>query len=264
MASELRSRPFWRAVFAEFLATAALVALGIGSTLRWGRADGSVDVVRVSLAFGLAVATLVQCVGHVSGGHLNPAVTFGLLVGCRLSAPRALLYMVAQVSGALAASGLLYGLTPAVQRGSLGLNSLGPGVTHAQGFGVEVLITFALVLCVLASTDSRRRDVGGSLPLAVGFAVALGHLFAINFTGCSMNPARSFAPAVLTRNFKDHWVFWLGPLSGSLCAALFYDFLLAPRSMPLRARLRALRAGPIEEASPAPHDSTESPDDIKL
>ncbi|MBV99371.1 Aquaporin-1, partial [Eschrichtius robustus] len=124
---------------------------------------------------------------------------------------------------------------------------LAPGVNSGQGLGIEIIGTLQLVLCVLATTDRRRRDLGGSAPLAIGLSVALGHLLAIDYTGCSINPARSFGSAVITRNFQDHWIFWVGPFIGGALAVLIYDFILAPRSSDLTDRVKVWTSGQVEE-----------------
>lgn len=118
----MRSPSFWRAVFAEFFGTVFYVFFGLGASLRW--AAGPLNVLHVALAFGLALATLVQALGHVSGAHVNPAVTFAFLLGSQLSLLRALFYMTAQVLGAVAGAAVLYGVTPAPIRGNLGLNTV--------------------------------------------------------------------------------------------------------------------------------------------
>ncbi|XP_025938947.1 lens fiber major intrinsic protein [Apteryx rowi] len=119
---EMRSASFWRAIFAEFLGSLLYVLLGLGASLRW--AAGPPGALGAALAFGLAQATLVQALGHVSGGHINPAVTVAFLLAAQLSLPRALGYLLAQLLGALAGAGLLYGVTPAPVRGTLGLSAL--------------------------------------------------------------------------------------------------------------------------------------------
>ncbi|XP_014641475.1 PREDICTED: aquaporin-1 isoform X2 [Ceratotherium simum simum] len=214
MASEFKTKLFWRAVVAEFLAMTLFIFISIGSALGFqypvknNQTSGAAqDNVKVSLAFGLSIATLAQSVGHISGAHLNPAVTLGLLLSCQISILRALMYIIAQCVGAIVATAILSGVTSSLPDNSLGRNELAPGVNSGQGLGIEILATLQLVLCVLATTDRRRRDLGGSGPLAIGFSVALGHLLAIDYTGCSINPARSFGSSVITHNFKDHWIF---------------------------------------------------------
>ncbi|KAI2545424.1 aquaporin 1 (Colton blood group) [Homo sapiens] len=124
---------------------------------------------------------------------------------------------------------------------------LADGVNSGQGLGIEIIGTLQLVLCVLATTDRRRRDLGGSAPLAIGLSVALGHLLAIDYTGCGINPARSFGSAVITHNFSNHWIFWVGPFIGGALAVLIYDFILAPRSSDLTDRVKVWTSGQVEE-----------------
>ncbi|XP_003407049.1 aquaporin-1 [Loxodonta africana] len=254
MATEFKKKLFWRAVVAEFLAMTLFVFISIGSALGFNypvvgnqTAAASQDIVKVSLAFGLSIATLAQSVGHISGAHLNPAVTLGLLLSCQISILRAVMYIIAQCVGAIVATAILSGITSSLPNNSLGRNALAPGVNPGQGLGIEIIGTLQLVLCVLATTDRRRRDVGGSAPLAIGFSVALGHLLAIDYTGCGINPARSFGSAVITHNFADHWIFWVGPFIGGALAVLIYDFILAPHSSDLMDRVKVWTSGQVEE-----------------
>lgn len=119
---ELRSASFWRAISAEFFATLFYVFFGLGASLRW--APGPLHILQVALAFGLALATLVQAVGHISGAHVNPAVTFAFLVGSQMSLLRAFCYMAAQLLGAVAGAAVLYSVTPTAVRGNLALNTV--------------------------------------------------------------------------------------------------------------------------------------------
>ncbi|XP_059496296.1 aquaporin FA-CHIP-like [Stegostoma tigrinum] len=247
MVRELQRRSFWKAVLAEFLGMTIFVFLSTGSATKWTPRGYPADIVQISLTFGLTIATMAQSIGHLSGGHLNPAVTLGLLAGCQVSLLRAILYIASQLLGSVAASALLLGLTPSSRNSTLGLNALAEGVTPAQGLGVEIIITFQLVLCVFATTDKRRKDLSGSGPLAIGLSVAIGHLMAIGFTGCGMNPARSFGPAVITGNFRDHWLYWVGPIIGGVAAAFVYDFVLTSRPGDLSERLKVLTNGQIED-----------------
>ncbi|XP_055415320.1 aquaporin-4 isoform X3 [Bubalus kerabau] len=179
------TQTFWKAVTAEFLAMLIFVLLSLGSTINWGGAEKPlpVDMVLISLCFGLSIATMVQCFGHISGGHINPAVT------------------VAMVHGNLSAG---------------------------HGLLVELIITFQLVFTIFASCDSKRTDVTGSIALAIGISVAIGHLFAINYTGASMNPARSFGPAVIMGNWENHWIYWVGPIIGAVLAGGLYEYVFCP------------------------------------
>ncbi|XP_053115339.1 aquaporin-1 [Hemicordylus capensis] len=254
MASEFKKKIFWRAVVAEFFAMILFIFISIGSALgcKYPITNGTVsgtpqDNVKVSLAFGIAIATMAQSVGHISGAHLNPAVTLGLLLSCQISIFRAIMYILAQCLGAVVATAILSGVTSSVPDNTLGLNALAAGVNSGQGLGIEIIGTLQLVLCVLATTDRRRNDVSGSAPLAIGLSVALGHLLAIDYTGCGINPARSFGSALIANNFTSHWVFWVGPLIGGASAALIYDFILAPRTSDVTDRMKVWTSGQVEE-----------------
>lgn len=178
--NDIRSLMFWKALFAEFLGTFILVIVSLGSTVQGWQTD-TLDVVQIALTFGLAVATSVWIIGHISGGHINPAVTIGMLVTRRVSLLRAIMYIVCQCLGSIAAAGLLKVLTPAAQRGGLGTTSLSTGVTPAMGFGIELCITMFLVLTVFATCDSKRTDHAGSFPLSIGLSVTMGHLWAVSY-----------------------------------------------------------------------------------
>ncbi|XP_043939758.1 aquaporin-2-like [Protopterus annectens] len=236
---EVCSWTFSRDIFAEFLGTLVFVFFGLGSALKWS--DTPMDIVAVSLAFGLGIATLVKCVGHISGGHLNPAVTFAFLLGCQVSFLRAMLYMAAQVLGAVAGAALLYGITPSTVRGNLGINSLHADLSTGAATALEIVLTFQLVLCILSATDERKEPCFGCPALSIGLSVTLGHIVGIPFTGTSMNPARSFGPAVIVGKFTDHWVFWVGPLAGATIATLLYNYVLFPRKMDRSERLAVLK-----------------------
>ncbi|KAJ0011589.1 hypothetical protein NQD34_012564 [Periophthalmus magnuspinnatus] len=225
------TKEFWRAVSAEYLATLIFVFLGVGSTMNWHAGKETpppADLVLISLCFGLSIATMVQCFGHISGGHINPAVTAAMVVTRKLSLAKAVFYVVAQCLGAITGPGLLYMVTPSAVRGGFGVNDINSDISVGHGLVVEIIITFELVFTVFATCDPKRSDLGGSAALAIGLAVAIGHLFGIPYTGASMNPARSFGPAVVTLTFKNHWIYWLGPILGGILAAGLYEYLYCP------------------------------------
>ncbi|KAE8627074.1 hypothetical protein XENTR_v10006865 [Xenopus tropicalis] len=238
MRNEICSLAFVRAVFAEFLATMIFVFLGMGSALSWK--PSLPNVLQISLAFGLAISTLVQAFGHISGAHINPAVTIAFLIGCHISFLRALFYIIAQLVGAIAGAAIVSAIAPLDARGNLAINEVTNG-SPGQACAVELFLTFQLVLCVFASTDSRRSDNVGSPAISIGLSVTVGHLLGIYLTGCSMNPARSFGPAAITGIFTDHWVFWIGPLVGGILASLFYNYIFFPHKKSLSDRLAILK-----------------------
>ncbi|NXN94486.1 AQP2 protein, partial [Rhinopomastus cyanomelas] len=242
---ELRSIAFTRAVCAEFLATLVFVLFGLGSALHWP-SFASPSVLQIALAFGLAIGTLVQALGHVSGAHINPAVTVACLIGSQVSFLRAVFYVVAQLLGGVVGAAILHEVTPADSREGLAINKLHNETTTGQAVTVELFLTFQLVLCVFASTDERREDNLGSPALSIGLSVAVGHLLGIRYTGCSMNPAR-LVFALLIPSFLSPQVFWVGPLIGAAAASIIYNYILFPQAKTFSERLAIFKGSEPEE-----------------
>ncbi len=183
----------------------------------------------------MTLATLIWTMGNVSGGHFNPAVTIAFLFTGKINPLMTLMYIGAQLVGAITGSYILKSAAPEAAQGKLAITEVHPDVNLPQAFGVEVLITFILVFTIFSCVDARRKDLHGSFPLQIGLAVAVGGLFGGKFTGGSMNPARSFGPAVTTGLWENHWVYWIGPITGSLIAGFIYQFVLrlkCPRPPP--------------------------------
>jgi len=228
---------FGKALFAELLGTAVLVFIGCGSCMGGDQGDTDIQLgqqaqfVRIALAFGLTVATLAQTIGHVSGCHVNPAVTAGLITGAKVGLLKGLAFIVMQTVGAVAGAGILYAVVPIGVRGrnGLGTTTVASGVSAGQAFGIEFLITMVLVLVVFgaAADGNNAPNVKGSAPLAIGLSITTCHLFAIPLTGSSMNPARSFGSNAVMGVWANHWVYWVGPILGGVAAALIYQLLLA-------------------------------------
>ncbi|XP_062979220.1 aquaporin-6-like [Elgaria multicarinata webbii] len=245
---------FLRALCAELLATAIFVFFGLGSVLNWPE---PVSILQSAITFNLAAATAVQIAWHASGAHVNPAVTVAFLLGSRVSLVRAACYIVAQLAGGIAGAAILYAVTPGDIRGTLGINTVRINISTGQAVAVELILTLQLVLCYFVSTDSRRSS--GSPAIIIGISDALGHLIGRYFTTCSMNPARSFGPAVVVGKFPHHWIFWVGPLSGAVIATLLYNFVLYPDPKTFAERLAILKGSyNTEELAKADEPKTET------
>ncbi|GAB1606382.1 aquaporin-4-like [Argonauta hians] len=221
---EILSWDLWRATFAEFLATFLFVFAGCASV----NADPT-NAVQIALCFGLAIMAMVQMVGHISGGHINPAVTIAMAVVFNITPVRALFYIIAQCVGAIVGAFFLKGIS--ISGSPLGVTSLS-GINAGQGFAVELFFTFILVAVIFATVDPNRTHFGNA-SIAIGLTVTLSHLAALHLTGSSINPARSLGSAAAANSWKDHWVYWVGPILGGCAAALLYKYFLNPyRNMP--------------------------------
>ncbi|HSU53010.1 MAG TPA: MIP family channel protein [Candidatus Dormibacteraeota bacterium] len=219
---------------AEFVGTFALIFIGVGVIANHANLTSNSGLLAVALAHGLTIAVMVSATGGISGGHLNPAVTFGLLVGGKIDLKRSVAYWVAQLAGAILAAAMVAVLlqSPEVTGKELvfkGTPALGKGATGWQSVGIEAVLTFFLVFVVYGSAvDIRAPKIGG---LAIGLTVALDILFGGPFTGAAMNPARTFGPAIIGGQWDHHYVYWVGPLLGGAIAGVLYGrFLIQPDS----------------------------------
>jgi MIP family channel proteins len=222
--AELKTLTFYQALLSEFIGTLLLTLVCTSPGLQI--TSKPVPDLHGSLAAGLVVATIVVGFGHTSGAHINPAVTVSLLVANETNILRAFFYIVVQLLGAISASSLLRSLVPPHAQANLGMTMVTEGISVSQAFVVEFIITFMLCYTVHAVGDKRRDDIGGSKALAVGLVVVVGCLFGGPYTGASMNPARSFGPAAVMDIWENHWIYWLGPMTGSIAAALIYTRIL--------------------------------------
>lgn len=225
---EITSPAALRAALAEFIATLLFVFLGAGSvvvvTSILGNGGLTVpQLTAIALAHGLAIALLVAATATISGGHINPAVTFGAIITGKISVPKGSLYIVAQLVGAVVGALLLTAAIPSGLQGNLGAHGLGAGISPGAGVLIEVVLTFVLVFVVFA-TAMDPKGLGNLAPIAIGLAVLVDHLVGVPLTGASMNPARSLGPAVAAGVWADHWVYWAGPLLGGGLAALVYEW----------------------------------------
>lgn len=221
---------------AEFIGTCALVFLGCGTAMLVGcnSANGS-GYILTAFAFGLTIVGMAYCVGNISGCHINPAVSLGFLMSGRMTASDFVRYVVSQCLGALAGSGLLaliFSLGGVEDKtGGFGTNGLaGVNGSAAAGLLVEIILTFFFVLVVLGVT-SKKAGHGSFGGLIIGFSLVLVHILGIGLTGTSVNPARSFGPAVIAAisgnaaPLASLWVFIAGPLIGGAIASVCYKYL---------------------------------------
>ncbi|KAF8733504.1 hypothetical protein HU200_014803 [Digitaria exilis] len=215
-----------RAVLAELILTFLFVFAGVGSAMATAHlaGDSIVGLTAVALAHTLVVAVMVSAGLHVSGGHINPAVTLALAATGRITLFRSALYFLAQLLASAAACLLLAFLTGA-GAASVPVHALGAGVGALRGVAMEAVLTFSLLFAVYATVVDPRAAVGGMGPLLVGLVVGANVLAGGPFSGASMNPARSFGPALVAGVWTDHWVYWVGPLIGGPLAGLVYDGL---------------------------------------
>ncbi|MEE6471545.1 hypothetical protein FKM82_009299 [Ascaphus truei] len=222
---ELRRRRFWRSVLAEALGTFMLVAVVLGaSCLEMGKTES--PSIAPALAAGLSAVSLVQCFGEISGAQLNPAITSALVCARKLDLLHGVAFAVAQCLGATCASALFFLSVPTSVSNQLVTRVSSKG-NAGQALGMEIFSTFQLAFTIFAVDDHRRRDITEPGSLAIGFSLTAGSLAAGQFSGGSMNPARSLGPAVVTGIWEHHWVYWIGPMLGAFLAGASYEFFFA-------------------------------------
>jgi len=235
--------PLFKRATAEFFGTFWLVFGGCGSAVLAAAFPGlGIGFVGVSLAFGLTVLTMAFAIGHVSGCHLNPAVSIGLVVGKRFAISDLPAYIVAQVAGAIAASGVLYiiasgkpGFSLAAGFASNGYADHSPdGYSLLACFVAEVVLTAFFLLVILGATDERAPK--GFAPIAIGLCLTLIHLISIPVTNTSVNPARSTGPALFVGGWaiSQLWLFWVAPILGAVIGGLISTIFFAAPQEPLR------------------------------
>ncbi len=229
-AKDLSNGEAWKAALAELIATLLFVFIGAGTVVSSGML-GATDagrVVAIAIAHGLAIGVMAASTGHLSGGHINPAVTVAQVVTRKIGAAKGVMYVAAQLAGAAIGAFLLAAVIPDAAEKSLGAHALGNGVTVAGGLIIEIVLTFVLVFVIFA-TAVDGRGPGAIAPLAIGFAVLIIHLIAVPLTGASVNPARSFGPALAAGQWADHWIYWVGPILGGSLAAVVYQGVFAKK-----------------------------------
>jgi aquaporin Z len=222
---------------AEFFGTMVLVLMGCGSAVIAG-ADGAtgVGLLGISFAFGLSVVAMAYAIGHISGCHINPAISIGMVVAGRMKANEAAVYIVAQILGAIAGAGILLLIASGKDGYSLGVNGLGqngygassPGNYNLQaGFIAETVFTFIFLFIIFGST-STKNIYGGFAGISIGLSLVLIHIVGIRVTGVSVNPARSIGPALLVGGtaISQLWLFIAAPILGSVLSAVVWRYML--------------------------------------
>jgi len=217
-----------KSYWAEFLGTFTLCFAGQGAIVMQ-QAAGTNNLLVIAVAHGLALAVMISALGTWSGGHFNPAVTFGFWVTRRMSLTSAITYWVSQLLGAIAASFLLRAVVPGEPGAAVhfGVPMLAAGVSVGQGFLLEFVMTFFLVTAVWGTAvDERGPKIGG---FGIGLTVCMDILFGGPLTGAAMNPARAFGAACASGVWTDHWLYWVAPMAGGAAAARIYKSLMSPR-----------------------------------
>jgi len=214
---------------AEFIGTFALVFFGAGSICadQFLHGAGSLGLLGIAIAHGLAIAIMVSALGHVSGGHFNPAITIGFWVTKRVSTLDVVLYWTAQLAGAIVAAFLLKALVPeeSWRAVALGTPALVRDFSVLSAIILEAITTFFLVLVVFATAVDEKGTFRSIAGFGIGLTITLGIMVAGPFTGAALNPARAFGPALASSHWASQGVYWVGPLAGGFLAALLYDSL---------------------------------------
>ncbi len=216
---------------AEFVGTFALVFVGAGA-ITFAR-----TYTDIGLAHGLVIAVMASAVGHISGGHFNPAITLGFVVTRRMRLSLAGVYWIVQLGAATLGALLLWWVLPdgARERTHLGTPALGDTISAGQGVVVEAVLTFFLVWVVFATAADPRGAFKQIAGLAIGLTITLDVLMGAAITGAAMNPARAFGPQLVDGTWDDFWVWYVGPLAGGVIAAVVYEllYLRPPRPVPV-------------------------------
>jgi aquaporin Z len=241
---------------AEFVGAFTLLFIGAGaaSIFRPGIASQEGDVLAVAIATGLAIAVMVSAVGHISGGHFNPAITLGFLVTRRIHPALAVLYWIVQFGGAAVAVLLLKWVIPN-SLSPYGAPALSPALDTGRGVAVEATLTFFLVWVVFAAAADKRGHFDKIAGLAIGGVITMGTLMAFYWTGAAINPVRAFGPQLVANEWDDWWIWYVGPLAGGVIAAVFYELLYLRTPEPAGMAAEAEAGGPMEPQEPAMTDA---------
>ncbi|XP_056647081.1 neurogenic protein big brain isoform X1 [Diorhabda sublineata] len=250
---EIRTLEFWRAVISECLSSFIYVFVVCGAAAGSGvGAPISSVLLATALSAGFAMTSLTQCFGHISGAHINPAVSIAMGVIKRISILRAVLFIIAQCGGGIAGAAFLYGVTVPGYQGNLSA-AIGHSAAIApwERFGIEFMLTFIVVFSYFISMDTYRKWTGTS-SLTIGSTYSACSFVSMPY----LNPARSLGPSFVLNKWNNHWVYWLGPMCGGIVSGLIYEYIFNPR------RQRKIKDVQDEESSSIRSDDIDTFDDI--
>jgi aquaporin TIP len=214
-----------KGALAEFISLFLFVFIGVGSVMSYEKIHvGDMEaggLLVIAIAHGMALAVLVAMTANISGGHVNPAVSLGLALAGKITVIRLVLYWIAQLLGAVAGAAALKAVTTGED---LARHAIGANMSVWSAVLMEIILTFTLMFVVFATAvDPKKGTIGVIAPLAIGFTVLAQIFVGAPFSGASMNPGRSFGPALVAWDFHNHWVYWVGPFVGAAIAAVVYD-----------------------------------------
>lgn len=233
---------------AEFIGTFTLIFIGGGAGIVSGQ-----DIVAVALANGLAIGIMVSNLGHISGGHFNPAITAGFVATRRITAPLAATYWAAQLLGAACAAFILRWLFTKAQVAGSAAPHVALGVSDSKAIVLELIMTFFLVWAVWATAVDERGAFKSIAGLAIGLTISIDVFVGGPVTGAAMNPARAFGPMLAGNEWSNWWIYWVGPIAGALVAALGFEYLYL---RPLKPSVVGPPESGVEE--PRPGDTAAS------
>ena len=203
---------------AELIGTFLLTFIGGAAII-----NGDSGLIGIALAHGLTIALVICSLGHISGAHINPAVTIGFLITGKIEAKDALIYILSQLIGAMLAAYSLKVFVPGAMEASLGGQSISPNVSIVAAIFIEFVLTFFLVTAIFGTAVDDRGTFSAVAGFGIGLVVTVDILAGGPFTGASMNPARSFGPAIISGTWENQIVYWVGPIIGGAIASLFYN-----------------------------------------
>lgn len=212
---------------AEAIATFALIFVGAGSVM------AGTGILGIAFAHGLVLAVMIYATMNISGAHINPAVSIAMWATKRMKGIEALKYVISQLIGASIGAIFLTVIYGNVWRS---VNNLGAGISVGQGVFIEVILTFFLVFVIFATAVDKKNNAVHHAPLAIGFVLIFDHIIGLTLTGASMNPARTFGPALASGMWANHLIYWVGPILGALIAAFLYQAVFMKSARPAKRK----------------------------